>query len=325
MSIMLVPAPLPIGNKQGTCSPGSPSKGGEGKGGYGGKANKRSGKGGRDSRDWADFTPTPSPWLEYTPTPWGGVDPYGFGMASGAAPGADAGLMPPPPHMSMGLPLQAPPRVAAMAAAAAAAAAGAAAAAAAACDVNAQATGGTSTEEFAQSETSSPPKVPIKNTFIHVADTDDADEFGLPSRAKTMPELKKKPPPTPQAVAPSIQVPSPSIHAMNTAQDLEEGNAAAAAAQDGAPLSDNLPSRGAALHDSGRCRPCAWFWKPQGCHNERECSYCHLCLQTELKARKKTKVAAMRMGALLPANKSPGQPARNNGAPSRVLKLSPLI
>lgn len=55
------------------------------------------------------------------------------------------------------------------------------------------------------------------------------------------------------------------------------------------------PSNGSALHDgTGRCRPCAWFWKPQGCSNGQGCCHCHMCPEGELKARKKSKVALLR-------------------------------
>jgi len=53
-------------------------------------------------------------------------------------------------------------------------------------------------------------------------------------------------------------------------------------------------------HNSGQCRPCAWFWRERGCLNGDACGYCHLCPEGELKARKKTKVNAMRAGALTP-------------------------
>ncbi|CAE7363053.1 unnamed protein product [Symbiodinium pilosum] len=83
-----------------------------------------------------------------------------------------------------------------------------------------------------------------------------------------------------------------------------------------------VPSKGSGAHGSGKCRPCAWFWKPQGCQNDKDCGYCHLCPEGELKNRKKSKVAAMRMGALVPAK--PSQKAKcPSGA--RVLKLSPLL
>jgi hypothetical protein len=59
------------------------------------------------------------------------------------------------------------------------------------------------------------------------------------------------------------------------------------------------PSVGSALHGTGKCQPCAWFWKAgRGCQDGANCDHCHLCPEGELKARKKAKVAAMRMGLL---------------------------
>lgn len=56
-----------------------------------------------------------------------------------------------------------------------------------------------------------------------------------------------------------------------------------------------LPSKGSALHDgTGRCSPCAWFWKAKGCSTGAECTYCHLCPVGELKRRKKAKIGALR-------------------------------
>merc|ERR1712061_151498 len=91
----------------------------------------------------------------------------------------------------------------------------------------------------------------------------------------------------------------------------------------------NIPSKGSAQHGTGKCRPCAWFHKPQGCSNALECSYCHLCDENELKSRKEEKVAAMRKGALIPA-KGPSAISTSadqgaSAAPSRVLKLSAVI
>jgi hypothetical protein len=59
-----------------------------------------------------------------------------------------------------------------------------------------------------------------------------------------------------------------------------------------------------AQHNSGQCRPCAWFWREKGCQNGDACGYCHLCPEGELKARKKNKITAMRMGALTPMKAS---------------------
>lgn len=58
---------------------------------------------------------------------------------------------------------------------------------------------------------------------------------------------------------------------------------------------------GSALHFSGKCNPCAWFWKSKGCQLGVACNFCHLCESGELNARKKVKVAAMRAGIVEPA------------------------
>lgn len=81
--------------------------------------------------------------------------------------------------------------------------------------------------------------------------------------------------------------------------------AAVAAAASGKiqPRSMRKPqqSQGSSLHASGQCKPCAWFWKPQGCENAELCLHCHLCPEGELKARKKDKINAMRQGMHEPA------------------------
>merc|ERR1712176_1166830 len=48
------------------------------------------------------------------------------------------------------------------------------------------------------------------------------------------------------------------------------------------------------LHSQGTCKPCAWFWKPQGCKNGAECRHCHLCSPEELHRRKIDKVSRLR-------------------------------
>jgi hypothetical protein len=60
------------------------------------------------------------------------------------------------------------------------------------------------------------------------------------------------------------------------------------------PVRKSQASAGADLHGTGRCRPCGWFWKPEGCAHGAECCHCHMCPEGELKARKKAKLAAMR-------------------------------
>lgn len=59
-------------------------------------------------------------------------------------------------------------------------------------------------------------------------------------------------------------------------------------------------SLGSALHASGSCQPCAWFWKAVGCKNRSECHYCHACPPGELKQRRKAKLAQMQKRARTP-------------------------
>jgi len=54
-----------------------------------------------------------------------------------------------------------------------------------------------------------------------------------------------------------------------------------------------LPSRGSVLHAHRACKPCGWFWKPQGCQNGAECGHCHLCPRGENRMRKKAKRSAV--------------------------------
>lgn len=72
---------------------------------------------------------------------------------------------------------------------------------------------------------------------------------------------------------------------------------------DGAPAHEGAAARGwlapsqslgSARHGSGECRPCAWYYKAQGCSLGGQCDFCHLCLPGEVKNRKKSKVAALR-------------------------------
>lgn len=47
--------------------------------------------------------------------------------------------------------------------------------------------------------------------------------------------------------------------------------------------SEGRPSAGSALHAADACKPCAWFWKAQGCKWGDECRYCHMCPSDALK------------------------------------------
>jgi len=61
-------------------------------------------------------------------------------------------------------------------------------------------------------------------------------------------------------------------------------------------------SVGSVAHTLGECKPCAWFWRPQGCSNGFECRHCHLCPSGEVRARRKHKVSmSRRRQSTLPA------------------------
>mmetsp|Transcript_62139 Transcript_62139/g.116233 ORF Transcript_62139/g.116233 Transcript_62139/m.116233 type:complete len:254 (+) Transcript_62139:85-846(+) len=61
-----------------------------------------------------------------------------------------------------------------------------------------------------------------------------------------------------------------------------------------APAKEIFPSEslGSKDHATGECKPCAWYWKPQGCRNGKDCAHCHMCPKDELKNRKKRKNAS---------------------------------
>merc|ERR1711884_870407 len=65
--------------------------------------------------------------------------------------------------------------------------------------------------------------------------------------------------------------------------DLDLGRSVPLPARMGQQVPAGLTSRGSALHASGACQPCAWFWKQGGCHNGMECLRCHSCPEGEVK------------------------------------------
>jgi hypothetical protein len=50
--------------------------------------------------------------------------------------------------------------------------------------------------------------------------------------------------------------------------------------------SAEMPSRGSALHQWGACKPCAFVFA-EGCMNDINCQFCHLCEPGEKKRRRK--------------------------------------
>jgi hypothetical protein len=57
--------------------------------------------------------------------------------------------------------------------------------------------------------------------------------------------------------------------------------------------SPQMPSRGSALHRFGACKPCAFMYQ-DGCKNDVNCHFCHLCEPGEKKRRKKDRQAVKR-------------------------------
>jgi len=70
-------------------------------------------------------------------------------------------------------------------------------------------------------------------------------------------------------------------------------------------LHDSKSSLGSALHAMGTCQPCAWFWKPGGCQNGKDCLRCHSCPEGEVKLRQKVKRNLMRNGHMLLSLQAP--------------------
>jgi len=74
-------------------------------------------------------------------------------------------------------------------------------------------------------------------------------------------------------------------------------------------------SIGAEKHFEGKCQPCGFYYKKE-CRNGSECVYCHMCPKTELKRRKKDKVAEMRRDESMKQQQQK-LPKRKNGVSGR--------
>jgi hypothetical protein len=168
--------------------------------------------------------------------------------------------------------------------------------------------------------------VRVKNTFIDGFDDDEEGDMLLMAQAKTCPAkafehrtLLTAPLQGVQAAVPApVKTPAPPLRQRwvdVSASEHEEGaglvrmrsrrssagsaTCSLAAEEPKAPeemetviiepLESRQPSgsRGALLHLAGACRPCAWYWKAQGCHLGHKCLHCHMCHKGEIKARKK--------------------------------------
>lgn len=56
----------------------------------------------------------------------------------------------------------------------------------------------------------------------------------------------------------------------------------------------DIPTEGSALHSQAQCKPCVFFWKPEGCESGRNCQFCHLCDPGEKKRRQKERLLTKR-------------------------------
>jgi len=234
-----------------------------------------------EGKKWADYTP--SPWVDYGSTPWGAHGPMPFGQDLFAA------------HLAGSYMAQ-------------------------------QAAADGSPTPTAWPATPTPSGQPMHHPG-----------FGLGGMGM-MPGMPFMPPPQlaamAEAAANAARDAAHAAHAANSnfsdgSPDTYKKSRGNASDYDSSPEPlwnpalpvgpGGYPSKGSTLHGTGRCRPCAWFWKAQGCQCSEECNYCHLCAEGELKNRKKTKVAAMRLGGLTPKKRGtvPGT-ARN-------LRLSSLL
>jgi len=162
----------------------------------------------------------------------------------------------------------------------------------------------------------------VKNTFIDGVESGDDDDEDLPPMVPTkscpLRARSQMWPPTPLQASPAtgedpVQL-EPALEAIPSPVIT--------------PLEQRKPelSKGGQLHGSGKCKPCAWFWRPQGCVNSQECLHCHLCTAAELKIRKKAKRAAQKhpSGSESPENHLEVQPMPNSMHLPAVMQL-PVI
>merc|ERR1719330_38502 len=79
-------------------------------------------------------------------------------------------------------------------------------------------------------------------------------------------------------------------------EDAEDRfGAASHAGSAGLAVQSFVLSRGSALHDIGKCKPCAFLHRPIGCANGALCVFCHLCAPGEKKRRQRSKLEAVRL------------------------------
>lgn len=98
------------------------------------------------------------------------------------------------------------------------------------------------------------------------------------------------------------------------AQFLRGGACEAQAAESCRRL--GLPSPGSLQHELGRCKPCAFIYRPAGCKEDISCRFCHLCMPGEKKRRQKEKYEVVRLRRQCRRAKHAGL-VQKTGAPPR--------
>ena len=97
--------------------------------------------------------------------------------------------------------------------------------------------------------------------------------------------------------------------------------------QSGSEAEQHRWSIGSKLHAQGGCKPCAWFWRPGGCHRGDDCKHCHLCPPGALQMRKRQNrelVKALRQQSKVQYETQDAQVRATQAALSPVLPTVPL-
>lgn len=143
------------------------------------------------------------------------------------------------------------------------------------------------------------PQVKVKNTFIYVVESDDENGDGPPmTKRSSMPCRHKTEyiPATPvraqEAVTKMIGRDDDNFVEVATSFPRFSHNGSLI---DPMHLRSPAASKGSQLHGTGNCKPCAWYWRPQGCANGIECLHCHQCSPAEMRARKKAKKGTQKL------------------------------
>eukprot|EP00929_Paragymnodinium_shiwhaense_P002924 TRINITY_DN103259_c0_g1_i1.p1 TRINITY_DN103259_c0_g1~~TRINITY_DN103259_c0_g1_i1.p1 ORF type:complete len:419 (-),score=66.45 TRINITY_DN103259_c0_g1_i1:244-1329(-) len=151
----------------------------------------------------------------------------------------------------------------------------------------------TQPKSIAWSTSSGSHEVTVKNTFVHLEDVNDIPVI---SHSHSSPDvLSRSPPDSVYADSDGQGSPAQLLQTADAHAEFDELDDD----DDDDDLSEyafeRLPSVGSVAHTEGRCKPCAWFWKAQGCKNGSDCRHCHACPMDEIRNRKKNRNISLRI------------------------------